>query len=243
MRTEQYTPDGSALKTEAPTSTPIITLDEYKVRRQLTEANPLRDEAIQASILATEDAILKYTDRDFGSGEVIETREFPWEIHTIVLDTDDFTGSPLSITFELPGIGEAAIFPTNSFWVGPREGPTFFYIDFTPAKQLSAVSIGEMGFTRNLDTFFARGGGEVDAVTVKVEANWGWPGGAPASIQQAAVWLVDEFNAQTPNGEEVQAEGIANLTYAYQREPTKERAAVLPPRVQQLLEPYRRIAL
>lgn len=244
MRKVPFNPAAKPLTVEAP-NTAILTLEEYKVRRQLDEANPLRDEAITASLEAAEDDILKYTDRDFGAAAVIETRPFPWEIHSTVLDTDDFTGEPLSITFELPGIGEAAIFPTNTFWVGPREGPTFYYIDFTPARQLSSTSIGAMGFTRNLDTFFARGGADVDAVTVQVEANWGWPGGAPASIKQAAVWLVDEFNAATPgaNGEEIQAEGIANLTYAYQREPSKERAAVLPPRVQQLLDAYRRVSV
>lgn len=221
----------------------ILTLEEYKKRRQITETSMLRDEALTAAKASAEDAVLKYTDRDFTTAQALETREFPWEIHSTVLDTDDFVGKPSEIVFEIPGVGAAGFFQTNAYWVGPREGPTYYYIDFTPARNLAAPSIGAMGFERNLDTYFSRGD-NIDAVTVKVTAEFGWPGGAPASVLQAVTWLVDEFAAKaTPTGEELQSEAIADLAYAYQRDQTKERPAVLPPRVQQLLDPYRRIAL
>lgn len=227
---------------------PILTLAEYKTRRQITEASQERDEALEAAIAASEDAVLQYTGRDFTTAQAVETRAFPWEIHTTILETDDFVGTPTGISFEIPGVGGVPVLPTNAFWVGPREGATHYYIDFTPARAfMSSSSIGAMGFTRNLDTYFSRGGG-VDAVTANVTAEFGWPGDSPASVKQAVTWLVDEFYAQPPgvgagSGEELQSESIADLTYAYQREPTKERAATLPPRVQQLLDAYRRIAL
>lgn len=217
----------------------ILTLAEYKTRRQITEASSERDEAIEAALESAEDAVLQYTGRDFTTPQGVETREFPWEIHSTVLETDDFVGKPTSISFEVPGVGSASVFPTNAYWLGPREGPTHFWIDFTPAQNLPATSIGVMGFTSNLDTFFGQGGG-VDAVTVKVTAAFGWPGAAPASVKQAVTWLVDEFFKKEGTQGDVQAEAIANLSYVYQRISEQNQ---LPPRVITLLDPYRRLAL
>lgn len=222
----------------------ILTLAEYKARKQISEAEPERDIALTAFLESAEDAVLQYTGRDFNTAQAIETREYPWEIHTTILETDDFVGKPTAVTFEVPGVGAAAAYPLAAFWVGPREGQTCYYLDFTPSRAyISSVSIGVMGFERNLDTYYERSGSNVDAVTAYVTAEFGWPGDSPASVKQAVFWLVDEFAAQDDTGEELQAEGIANLTYAYQRDQTKERTATLPPRVQQLLDPYRRIAL
>lgn len=217
----------------------ILTLAEYKTRRQITEASSERDEAITAALDSAEDAVLQYTGRDFTTPQGVETREFPWEIHTTVLETDDFVDKPTSIVFEVPGAGTPAAFPTGAYWCGPREGPTHFWIDFTPARNLPATSIGVMGFTSNLDTYFASGGG-VDAVTVKVTAEFGWPGAAPGSVKQAVTWLVDEFFKKEGTQGDVQAEAIANLSYVYQRISEQNQ---LPPRVITLLDPYRRLAL
>jgi hypothetical protein len=218
----------------------ILSLAEYKLRRQLTEASPERDEAIEAALASAEDAILQYTGRDFTMAQIEEQREFPWEIHTTILETDDFVGKPSKISFEVPGVGGATTFPTSAYWLGPREGQTYYYIDFTPAKNLPSTSIGAMGFTRNLDTYFSRGGG-VDIVTAKVTAKFGWPGAAPPSIKQAVTWLVDEFYKKEGTQGELQAEAIANLSYVYQR--AREEQHELPARVMALLDPYRRIAL
>lgn len=218
----------------------ILSLAEYKTRRAITEASTERDEAITAALSSAEDAVLQYTGRDFTTTQGIETREYPWEVHTLILETDDFVGKPTSITLEVPGIASIPMLPTNAYWLGPREGATFYYIDFTPAKNLSSPSIGAMGFTRNLDTYFARGGG-ADAVTARVTANYGWPGESPASIKQAVTWLVDEFRKAEGNQGDLQAEGIADLNFVYQRQ--REEQHELPPRVMALLDPYRRLAL
>lgn len=219
----------------------ILTLKEYKARRQITEASTERDEAIEAALASAEDAVLQYTGREFTTAQATETREFPWEAHTMILETDDFVEKPSSITLEAAGVGVGAVtFPTSAYWLGPREGPTFYYIDFTPSKNFSTISVGQMGFTRNLDTYFARGGG-IDCVTAKVTAKFGWPGAAPASIKQAVTWLVDEFRKSEGTQGDLQAESIANLTYVYQR--LREEEHELPARVMALLDPYRRIAL
>lgn len=218
----------------------ILELQEYKKRRTLNESSPERDEAITAALESAEDAVLQYTGRDFTTVENAETREFPWEVHTMILEMDDFVGKPTDITLEIPGVGSAAALPTNAYWLGPREGPTFYYIDFTPARSLSSPSIGAMGFTRNLDTYFARGGG-ADAVTAHITATFGWPGEAPSSVKQAVTWLVDEFRKNEGTQGDLQAEAIANLSYVYQRD--REEQHELPARVMALLDPYRRLAL
>lgn len=239
-----YTPKTTATPMgSSPEPGAIITLAEYKTRRQITEASPEADEATQAALWSAEDAVLQYTGRDFTTAQGVQAREYSWEIHSMILEIDDFVGRPSALTFEVPGIGGVVPFVPGAYWVGPNEGITNYYLDFTPTKQLSSYSIGVMGFTRNLDTYFARGGGEIDAVNVFVTAEFGWPGESPPSIKQAVTWLVDEFNAPDKGGEELESESIAQLSYTYQREPTKERVATLPPRVQQLLDPYRRIAL
>lgn len=218
----------------------ILSVSDYKTRRQLTEASAERDAAITAALASAEDAVLQYTGRDFTTPEGTETREFPWEVHTAILETDDFVGKPIGITLEVPGVGAGSALPTGAYWLGPREGPTHYYIDFTPARNLSLPSIGAMGFTRNLDTYFENASGAPDAVTAKVTANFGWPGEAPASVKQAVTWLVDEFRKSEGTQGDVQAEAIANLSYVYQRISEEN---TLPPRVTTLLDPYRRIAL
>lgn len=218
----------------------ILSLAEYRARRKLNEASKERDEALEAALSSAEDAVLQYTNRDFTTATVIETREFPWEAHTMILETDDFVGKPTGISFEVPGVGGVGAFPPNAFWLGPREGTTHYYIDFTPSKNLSTASIGAMGFMRNLDTYFGRGGG-VDYVTVHVTAEFGWPGAAPASIKQAVTWLVDEFCKSDGTQGDIQAEAIADLSFVYQR--IREEEHELPARVMALLAPYRRISL
>src|SRR5512146_869429 len=190
----------------------ILTLAEYKTRRQLSEASKERDEAIEAALTSAEDAVLQYTGRDFTTAQKVETREFPWEVHTTILETDDFVGAPSAITLEAPGSGSASTFPINAYWLGPREGPTYYYIDFTPSKNLSTISIGQMGFTRNLDTFFGESN-NFDYATAKVTAKFGWPNASPASVKQAVTWLVDEFRKHDGVQGDVQAEALANLSY------------------------------
>lgn len=218
----------------------ILTLDEYKTRRQITEASKERDEALEAALASAEDTVLQYTGRDFTTAEGHETREYPFEIHTVILETDDFVGTPTSISFEIPGVGAVPFSSAGAFWLGPTEGPTHYYIDFTPAKTLSLPSIGAMGFMRNLDRYYGDGSGGADAVTAKVTANFGWPGDSPAAIKQGVTWLVDEFVKKEGTQGDIQAEAIANLSYVYQRI-SEENA--LPARVTALLDVYRRPAL
>lgn len=229
----------ATLAADVESSGTILTLAEYKMRRKIIEVSAPRDEAITAALVSAEDAVLQYTGRDFTTATAVETREFPWEAHTMVLETDDFVGKPTGIEFEVPGVGAGSAFPTNVYWLGPREGATHYYIDFTPSKNLSMTSIGQMGFTRNLDTVFGSSGG-VDYVNVKVTAEFGWPGAAPASVKQAVTWLVDEFRKSEGTQGDVQAEAIANLSYVYQRISEEN---TLPARVTTLLDPYRRLAL
>lgn len=217
----------------------ILSLAEYKTRRQLTEANTERDEAIEAALESAEDAVLQFTGRDFNTAQNVETREFPWEIHTQILETDDFVEAPTGIELEVPGGGGLTPFPNDTYWLGPREGSTYYYIDFTPAANLSSFSMGQMNFTRNLDTFYGRNSG-YDYATVKVTAKFGWPGEAPGGVKQAVAWLVDEMAKKERTQGEIQAEAIADLSYAYQR---VEEERALPARVTALLDPYRRLAL
>lgn len=210
----------------------ILDLAEYKTRREISEANTERDEAITAALLSAEDAVLKYTGRDFTTEAAPGTREYPYE-GEVILETDDFTALT---SVAVNGVTQSE----DSYFVGPREGETFYWIDFSPSAQRPSYSEGQMGFTRNLDTAFSTDRSR-RFVTVAVTATFGWPGSAPAGVQQAIVFLVDEFRKSQGSVGDIQAESIADLSYVYQRD--AEGNAVLPPRVQLLLDPYRRVAL
>jgi hypothetical protein len=208
----------------------ILSLTEYKKRRSLNEASKERDEATEAAIVSAEDAILKYTDRDFNDAQNVETRTYVYD-GSGILETDDFV--------ELTGVSvEGAALTTLNFHPGPRTGETFYWIDFTGVPRQSPL----MGFTRNEDRIFDQRVGVPGPryVNVQVTAKFGWPGGAPASVVQAAVWLVDEFRKSQGTQGEIQAEGIADLSFVYQRINEESK---LPARIMALLEPYRRIAL
>lgn len=208
----------------------ILSLSEYKARRELTEASVERDEALTAALDAAEDTVLQYTGRDFTTAQAIETKTYVYD-GSGILETDDFVeATAVSI--------EGTTLSDLNFVAGPREGQTFYWIDFTAVPRPSPA----MGFTRNLDVLFERDAGRNTRqyTRVSVTAKFGWPGGAPGSVKQAVAWLVDEFAKPEGNQGDVQAEAIANLSYVYQRI-SEERT--LPPRVATLLDPYRRIAL
>lgn len=207
----------------------IMSLEEYKVRRQITEASKERDEAIEAALESAEDAVLQYAGRDFATEPTLDTREYIYD-GSGILETDDF------VDLSAVNAGGTALGPM-SVVAGPREGMTYYWLDFTGVPQQSP----QMGFTRNLDTLFeesCRRGRRY--LQVSVTAKYGWPGGAPASVKQAVTWLVDEFFKKEGTQGDVQAEAIANLSYVYQRISEQNQ---LPPRVITLLDPYRRLAL
>jgi len=206
----------------------IITLDEYKKRREITEASAERDEATEAALASAEDAVLRYTGRDFGQAGTIETRTYNYD-GSGILETDDFVDVTAVTVGGQPLTGQ-------NFIPGPREGETFYFIDFSGVPRQSPL----MGFTRNEDVLLATPGRARQYASVQVAAKFGWPGGAPASVKQAVVWLVDEFRKKEGTQGDIQAEGIADLNFVYQR---MNEQSQLPARITALLEPYRRIAL
>lgn len=210
----------------------ILDLTGYKKRREIDTASTKRDDALTLALLAAEDAVLKYTGRDFTTAPSPETREYSYDGSTI-LETDDFTAAT-AVTMNGAALSSAA------YLVGPREGETYYWLDFTPHSNWPTYSEGQMGFTRNLDTYFSRPSGR-RLTTVALTATFGWPGEAPGAVQQAVVFLVDEFSKSQGSVGDIQAESIADLSYVYQRD--AEGNAVLPPRVALLLDPYRRVAL
>lgn len=206
----------------------IIDLEEYKLRRKVTEASKENDEAIEAALLSAEDAVLQYTGRDFSMEPTLETKTYVYD-GSGILETDDFV--------DLSAVNaEGNVLSAMNVIPGPREGATYYWLDFTGVPRQSPA----MGFTRNLDTIFRESTPGRTYLQVDVSAKYGWPGGAPASVKQAVTWLADEFRQSGGTQGDVQAEAIANLSYVYQRISEEN---VLPPRITALLNPYRRLSL
>lgn len=216
----------------------ILTLTEYKARRQLTDTDAPRDAAIEFAIESAEDDILTYTGRNFTTAPTAETKTYAYD-GTGILEVDDFETLISVSTSEFT-------LDASQFSTGPREGPTFYWLDFTASKGFPSYSAGQMGFTRNMDVYFQRhfepyGDCGLRFLSVNITATFGWPGGAPAGVRQAATWLAGEFVRTTGDVGNLQSESIAEVSFAYQRE--KTITPDLPPHIQQLLDPYRRVAL
>lgn len=215
----------------------ILELKDYKARRGITGTG--QDAELEPALLAAEDAVVKYTGRDFTTQGKAEERVYTWD-YTTILETDDFT------SLQSIAVG-GTVLRSTEYDVGPREGETFYWIDFSRYWQRSSFSAGQMGFMNNADVRYEErlllnGGSGAAFTEVEIDATWGWEGGAPPSVQQAVVELVDAFKRSQGTAGDIQAESIADLSYVFQRT-NNESATLLPPRVTQLLEPFRRVVV
>ena len=184
--------------------------------------------------LAIEDAsqaALNYTDRDFGSPSVNETREFGVPDYGFIIDIDDAT----AIT-SVTGIGGAE-------WRLGTDGPAasfgvYTYIEVGAFRTASVL----MGFTRNEDKF---GLGFLDPI--QVTGTWGWPV-VPADVQRAVIWAANVIEGDTSNRQGgLASKSVAEVSENYIQQQSFQSAVddnePLPARSRALLYPYRRISL
>lgn len=207
----------------------ILNLEQYKALRGITESN--RDTQITAAIPGAEDAVVRYAQRAFNQTPETATRNFVYENQSI-LEIDDCQ-SVTSVKFDgVPVDPEALI-------LGPQGIDAVFYyielLDYPWATYDPEID----PFLRNTNFESRRRRKRV----VEVTAAYGWPF-IPASVTQAAAFLVDDFASETSaaGGGGIAAEAIVDYSKVFDKQSTTE-PAVLPPRVQELLDPFRRVLL
>lgn len=212
----------------------VLTLADYKKLRKITSVDAARDEQFTIALEIANDIIVDYTNRQFNAEPTVRTRKYRYDTSGI-LDIDDCN----AITSVV--LSNRSLVLGKDYWVGPENGPTSYWLEFSWRGQWPAYSQGQMGFTRNEDKLGAIGSEADPFIFVEVTATFGWPRESiPGTIKQAAAWLVDEIAVKRPEpgagaGGQVSAESIADLSYSYQIE-AQAVTAELPPRIRALLD-------
>lgn len=220
----------------------LVTLVKYK--SYIKESSNANDTFHQDALDAASDAILNYTDRDFGTANVTESRVYQYD-GSGILNIDDAAGVH-SVTFP------NAIVLTTTSWVAKKEGPVratpFTYLEL-PRIDWHAqdpASLGVMGFTSNLDVFLPRLP-SVTEVAVTVNADWGWVT-VPLDVQYATMWTAHSWEQDSPTGGgsgELSSESVAETSRSFFAAQAASEATdeALPARAVSILDQYRRVGL
>jgi hypothetical protein len=201
-------------------ATDLITRSEYKTIARIGDpAPPGLDASIDALIPMVTVAIKNYTDRDFGTDDITETRGYLYD-GTGFLEIDDAS----NITSV--GIGGVAL-PVASWRAMPYGSPVYTWVELPPQRSRSV----EMGFLWNEDTY---NWASTTASEATVTATFGWLD-IPPDVKMAAVWTVA---AWLTNPEPWVSEAIEG--YSRSRSLPASLEAGIPKRAQRILDPYTR---
>lgn len=194
-------------------------------------------EAVDLPDTAIEDAtavVLNYTDRDFLSAQVVETRTFQTYNEVtpdgrVIVDIDD-----------CDEIYDVATLSSNQ-WRAGTDGPAgsfgiFTYVEVALFRQSSSL----MGFTSNQDVFGAPWWGELE-----ISARWGWPSTVvPEDVQRATLIAAYELEGDSQNlSGQLASKTVAEVTESYRPSVFQPTPESLPTRVVVLLDPWRRRTL
>jgi hypothetical protein len=206
--------------------TPLVDLTTFKTA--IGESGTANDDRYQLALDAAIQAVLNFTDRDFDTAVVTETRDVePPDLGNII-DIDDAVS-----VIDVDGLGGVN-------WRAGSEGPAasagvFTYIEIASFRADSPL----MGFTRNEDVFgFGFGN------SIQVTADWGWPD-VPADVVQAVIWATEDFagDLSNPSGA-LAAKSVAEVAENYMQQSQQRSpgdSEPLSPRTLGLLLPYRRM--
>lgn len=208
----------------------ILTVEEYKTARKIRGSD--RDDQIRLGIEGAQDAVLRYTDRDFTTTPASATRRYTYDGSGIVEIDDCAVVTSVKL-------GSRTLTADRDYITGPVNGDVIYWLDFGWGGGVQPGSPA-MGFTSNQDVLGIRQRFNF----VEVTASFGWPAASiPPSVRQAAIWLVDEFVSDEQGTEGLQAQSISDFSQVYTGEDPRNEPAILPPRVRQLLDPFRRVVL
>lgn len=201
-------------------------------RDRYPEASALSDTAIEDA----SKAVLNFTDRDFLSSQVTESREF-----TPINDTTS-TGDLIVDIDDCDEIIDVDGY-SDSQWRAGTDGPAASYGIFTYVEiRLGRVSSPLMGFTRNEDVFGFQG-----FPVLAVTARWGWPNNTvPEDVQRATLITAYSMEGDTSNlAGNLESKTVAEVSESYvvSGQFGGSPAETLPPRAAVLLDPWRRKSL
>lgn len=212
----------------------LMTLNELKDALGVDRTDTTDDVTLQSALTKASAAIVRYTERDFASPQVTETRKYQYD-QCGFLDIDDATDiTQVSITY--PNTPDLVL--TTDQWLAqpPLSANNPVYDRLMVAFASPGVS-PEMGFTYNLDVLYReRRWPGLQPTTVNVTATFGWPE-VPEDVKQAVVWTASAFK-DNPSPWITTSQSIEGFTQSFSRANTVEEA--IPERAKDLLAPYLR---
>lgn len=213
----------------------LVSLAKYK--RAIGETDGANDTLHTEALDDASQAVLDWTDRDFGVTPVVATRSYPYD-GSGFLEIDDAT-TINSVTF-----AGAVITPPR--YKARSEGPALTYgvVSYLELPPFSTES-GEMGFMNNLDVYLTRYGPVYREVDVVINAAWGFTP-VPGSVERAVIITAAAYEAdEGRSAVGLAAKSVAEVAESYVQSEAAGRAGddPLPKRAQSLLAPYRRHVL
>lgn len=204
----------------------ILSVEQYKALRGITDTK--RDAQIAAALPSVEDAIVRYIERDVLSDLVTEERKYRYE--GPIVNIDD------AAEIEEVKIGTAVLVRDEQFIAEPYDrSQPYFWLDLGPYTLRRASP--EMGFMRNEDVL---GTSTFRFVTVKAE--WGWAT-IPPALKLAVAMFVDEVAGANARERGISAEAVADTSVVYEAPESGMSPPVLPPAVEEIVNPFRKIVL
>lgn len=216
----------------------LVTLERLKIALGIPEpAVEHQDDAKNNAALASASAIIRtFTDRSFevsAQGSVATPRQFEYD-GSGYLDIDDAqTITGVSAVYGGTTLPQSRILGTDEWLARPFNKPVKFWLQLP--ESYYAYGSPEMGFERNLDTYYQYGGvrGYGYPTIIEVTAVWGWPS-IPEDIQQAVIWTALHL-VTNPNS--YVSESIESYSRSYSQG-GGEIGDALPERARAVLLPY-----
>jgi len=199
----------------------LITLQSLKDAIGIPAVDTGRDVRLTQAIKNASSAIRTYTDRDFATALVTETRNFLYD-GSGTLEIDDCAASSITAVT----VAGTSISSSQYIAQPDRRSPVHYWLLINGVNGVSPA----MGFTYGLDTYDFN-----QPVTVTVTASWGWPV-VPDDVQQAAIYTAAAM-AESPKPY------ISQQFESYSVQMPAPMVDAIPSRAKSLLDPYQRLRL
>jgi hypothetical protein len=200
----------------------LLTVAEYRIATNTDESD---DDMLDFACTAASQAILNYTDRDFGSAAVTEDRDYLYDGKGF-LEIDDCTAVNSVVV-------ASTTLAANTYYAMPYTGTIKTWLELPPQRLVS----GEMGFTYNLDVYLQQRGFQTLEVTVN--ADWGYTP-VPEDVKMAVVWTAAYMLQNPAAAGGLTAESVAEVARSYALQQTAQREESIPERARLVLDAYRR---
>lgn len=212
----------------------LISLERLKRSLDIPASSTAKDQRLLEIIQSVSRMILNYTDRDFGSPSVTETRTYPYDGYGIV-DIDDATAVTV-VTITYPAAVPYVL--NNLDWYAePLIKPQGVYewLVVPPGAPYGGPS-PEMGFKQNMDTYVPL---LTQPTTVAVTGTFGWPE-VPPDVVEAAELIARDLHDR-PSGD-LQSHSIESFSESF-ADPRGFQPTAIPAKAKDILDMYRRIPL